>query len=66
MQGLQLLLLCTGAFLVGIALARVARRLRLHPGRRPLRRVMRRSHRSDHRHATIHMHRGAGQVSRLR
>ncbi|WP_127562151.1 hypothetical protein [Nioella ostreopsis] len=66
MSGLQALLFGSAAFLTGIALARVARRLRVHPGRRLWRVATARFGRSDHRHAAIHMHRRARQVPRLR
>ena len=66
MPGLQMMILGIGAFLMGIALARVTRRLRIHPGRRALRVLAPRRTGSDHRHAAIHMHRGSGQIARLR
>ena len=66
MSGLQALIFGIGAFLMGIALARAARRLGVHPGRRLWRVVTARFGRSDHRHAAIHMHRRARQVPRLR
>ena len=66
MPGLRTLILGIGAFLLGIALARLARRLGLAPHRRLLFRMAVRLRASDHRHATIHMHRGASQIARLR
>ncbi len=65
MPELQALLLGLGAFLTGLACGRMARRFRLHPTRL-LRGAGQRLRSSDHRHAAIHMHRGAGQITRLR
>ena len=66
MPELEALILGSGAFLMGIALARIVRRLGLRPGRRLWCYAAFRPNRSNHRHSTVNMHRGASQIARLR